>query len=67
MSWQQVSVVVPSDLVERLSVLAEASGVTMDGFVAASMEIRCREHEGRTELSDGLAEAARRFDAERPK
>lgn len=63
--WTTVTVTIPTDLNERIGELARATGVSLDGFVAASMEIRCREHEGRTTLADNLAEGARAFDEQR--
>jgi len=63
--WTTVTVTIPTDLNERIGELARTTGVSLDGFVAASMEIRCREHEGRTTLADNLAEGARAFDEQR--
>ena len=60
-----MTVTLPKDITERLGELAQASGVSLDGFFAASMERRCQEHEGETKLADWLVERARAFDAER--
>jgi hypothetical protein len=60
-----VTVSVPRDLNDRIGELTRGSGVSLDGFVAASMERRCQEHEGRTELDEALATRARAFDQER--
>lgn len=65
MDWTTVTVTIPTDLNERIGELARATGVSLDGFVAASMQIRCREHEGRTTLADNLAEGARAYDEQR--
>jgi hypothetical protein len=64
-SWVRLSVVVPAHALERMRVLADASGVSIDGFVAASLELRTRQHEGRSSLSRQLANLARQIDADR--
>jgi hypothetical protein len=63
--WTTVTVTVPKDINDRLGELVRGSGVSLDGFVAASMERRCQEHEGKSELVDWLAERSRAFDEER--
>ena len=65
MEWTTVTVTIPRDLSDRIGELTQGSGVSLDGFVAASMERRCQEHEGRTELEEALATRARFFDGER--
>jgi hypothetical protein len=65
LDWTTVTVTIPTHLNDRIGELTKATGVSLDGFVAASMEIRCREHEERTTLADNLAERSRAFDDER--
>ena len=61
MEMIEISVKVPKGPAERMQALAEASGVTLDAFVSASLEIREAEHEGRTTLNDALLDRARKY------
>ena len=63
--WVRLSVLVPADAVERMRTLADASCVSIDGFVAASLVLRSRQHEGRKRLATPLASLARQMDAAR--
>lgn len=56
----EVVVRVPRAPLARMSELAEASGVTIDAFVSASLEMRAAQHEGRTTLLPELEAASRR-------
>jgi hypothetical protein len=64
--WVQVAVVVPATALRFMHRLCDASGVTLDGFIGASLILRARSHEGQHALSSNLASLARQIDGVRP-
>ncbi|HEX9712419.1 MAG TPA: hypothetical protein VGB52_07715 [Actinomycetota bacterium] len=57
----EISAKVPRANVERMRVLAEAAGVTLEAFVCASFEARVEQHEGLDALNEDLTARARRY------
>ena len=57
----EVSLKVPKAEAARMQQIAEASGVTFDAFVSASLELRCEQHADRETLIDELLVRARKY------